>query len=70
MPELFENTSFPVLLLTGTMILIAIVFSQIARRIRLPGVVAYMITGILLGPITTRLALRKANEATADQETG
>lgn len=50
MPEFFENTDFPVLFLTGTMVLAAIVFSQIARKMHLPGVVAYMITGILLGP--------------------
>ncbi|MFW5753755.1 MAG: cation:proton antiporter [Marinilabiliaceae bacterium] len=50
MPELFENTSFPVLFLTGTMVLCAIAFSQLARRMRLPGVVAYMVAGIILGP--------------------
>ena len=50
MSELFENTSFPVLFLTGTMVLFAIVFAQIARRMRLPGVVAYMVAGIILGP--------------------
>ncbi|MFW6202868.1 MAG: cation:proton antiporter [Marinilabilia sp.] len=50
MPELFENTSFPVLFLTGTMVLCAIAFSQVARRMRLPGVVAYMVSGIILGP--------------------
>ncbi len=50
MREFFENTSFPVLFLTGTMVLLAIAFSQLSRKIRLPGVVAYMVTGILLGP--------------------
>ncbi|MFW6389314.1 MAG: cation:proton antiporter, partial [Marinilabiliaceae bacterium] len=50
MPELFENTSFPVLFLTGTLVLCAIAFSQLARKMRLPAVVAYMLAGIILGP--------------------
>ncbi|MGM0376017.1 MAG: cation:proton antiporter [Bacteroidota bacterium] len=65
MPELFENTDFPVLFLTGTMVLAAIVFSQIARKMHLPGVVAYMITGILLGPSVLNLL---NNDILADME--
>ena len=50
MISFFEDTTFPILFLTGIMVLFAIIFAQIARKIRLPGVVAYMIAGIILGP--------------------
>ncbi len=46
----FNEISFPILFLTGILILFPLFISRISGGLRLPDIVGYMIAGILLGP--------------------
>ena len=50
-----SNVQFPILFLTGLMIISSLFLSLLANRFKLPSIVAYMIMGIILGPSVTGL---------------
>jgi Kef-type K+ transport system membrane component KefB len=50
----------------GIMIVVAAMMMLITRRLRIPGIVTYIVAGLLLGPVGfDLLALQPAHEATA-----
>src|SRR6056297_688732 len=45
-----DVSSLPILFIVGVMFVIPLALSQIAKRLGLPNIIAYMVAGILLGP--------------------
>ncbi|MGM0462929.1 MAG: cation:proton antiporter [Fibrobacterota bacterium] len=47
---MFEGTQYPILFIVGIMFLLPLAVSQFSKEVGLPKIIAYMVSGIILGP--------------------